>query len=132
MWLSIHAAFTEEGGKEGGGGGRRRRRRRDDGLRGREVVFLLSLAQGKGKTIGVQMDASPLFLDEPPLTPPSHPFILSSILSLHPSFLPSQDIEKEGHNGEEGYWLSICVKSEQIKQGRVYLVGVCLYCLCFI
>lgn len=43
MWLSIHAAFTEEGGwrwEEG---------KRDWGLRGREVVFLSLLAQREGK-----------------------------------------------------------------------------------
>lgn len=54
--------------------------RRDWGLRGREVVFLSLLAQREGKTIGVQMDASPLFLDDLPLpsfVPPSH-------LSIHP------------------------------------------------
>lgn len=88
-----------------GGGGRRRERRRDVGLRGREVVFLFFLAQREGKTIGVQMDASPLFLDDPP--PPSlHP-IPPSIPSFHPllhrSFLQFQDVLKEGHCGEEGY-----------------------------
>ena len=85
-------------GRRGEGGGRRRRRRRgrrsrkerrrDGGLRGRELVFLYSLARRGGKTIGVQMDASPLFLDDPPL-PPS---ILSSVLSLHPSFLQAQGV----------------------------------------
>lgn len=78
MWLSIHAVFTEEGGwgwEEG---------KRDWGLRGREVVFLSLLAQREGKTIGVQMDASPLFLDDLPL--------LSSVPSLHPSLLQSQDV----------------------------------------
>lgn len=100
MWLSIHAAFTEEGGggsggkEKGGTEGSRGWRRgryeeeekggRDGGLRGREVVFLFFLAQGEGKTIGVQMDASPLFLDDPPLPlppppPSSRPFLLSAL-----------------------------------------------------
>lgn len=58
MWLSIHAAFTEEGGKEAG--------KRKGGLTERGEVFLRSLAQREGKTIRVQIDASPLFLDDPP------------------------------------------------------------------
>lgn len=82
-----------EGKGEGGGGSRgwrrrRERRRRDGGLRGREVVFLFFLAQREGKTIGVQMDASPLFLDDPPL-PPSVPSLHPL---LHPSSLQSQDV----------------------------------------
>lgn len=83
-----------EGKGEGRGGSRgwrrrrERRRRRDGGLRGREVVFLFFLAQREGKTIGVQMDASPLFLDDLPLPPPVpsfHPL-------LRPSSLQSQDV----------------------------------------
>lgn len=71
----------ERRGSRGRGWRRRRdgrRRGRDGGLRGREVVFLFFLAQREGKTIGVQMDASPLFLDDPPLPLP-RPSILSSI-----------------------------------------------------
>lgn len=46
----------------------------------------LSLPPGseRRKTIGVQMDASPLFLDDLPLP--------SSVPSLHPSLLQSQDV----------------------------------------
>lgn len=61
--------------------------------------FLSLLAQRGGKTIGVQMDASPLFLDDlplPPSLPPSH-------LSIRP-----QDIWTEGRRGKEGS----CVKTE--------------------
>lgn len=94
MWLSIHAAFTEEGGKEGEGEEEEAREGKG-GLRGREVVFLFSLAQREGKTIGVQMDASPLFLDDPP--------------PLHPSFLHSLDVKKEEQRREEGFWVCVCV-----------------------
>lgn len=78
MWLSIHAAFTEEGGGEvrvgwgwGGAG--------ETGVsEGERWSFFLSLlAQREGKTIGVQMDASPLFLDDLPL-PSLRPNVLGT------------------------------------------------------
>jgi len=78
MWLSIHAAFTVEEGEGGGRWRRRRKRRRDCSHRGREVVFLFSLAHREGKTIGVQMDAFPYswMTPLPPSPPSSPPFLL--------------------------------------------------------
>lgn len=85
--VALHSRCFHRGGRAGGGSGegkggkrrRGRRGRRDGGLRGREVVFLFSLAQREGKTIGVQMVASPLFLDDPP--PPSFRLLPPSLLS---------------------------------------------------
>lgn len=77
MWLSIHVAFTEEGG-EGGG------KRRHGVSEGERWSFSSSwLWEKKKKTIGVQMDASLLNSWK------THPSLPPSIPSLHPSFLQS-------------------------------------------
>lgn len=116
MWLSIHTAFTVEGGgwrMERGDGGR------DHGHRGREVVFLFSLAQRDGKTIGVQIDASSYSLRNPP-------FIATLPLSLS---LPSFSIHPSHHLWRFGVRI-IAPKSGWIKLQAVYLVIVCiLLCL---
>lgn len=112
MWLSIHAAFTEEGGKEAGGGGEGG----GDGGAGGSVVsegerwsFSSPWLREKEKQLVCKW--MPL-----PYSWMNHPSLLlspPSIISFHPSFLQwSVDVLKEGYSGEKGYWLSICVKSE--------------------
>lgn len=113
MNASLHSRCFHRGGRERGRRGRRERRR-DGGLRGREVVFLFSLAPREGKTIGANGRLSLI-----PGLPPH------SVVSLQPSFLNSGYVERRV---QAGCWLSVNIGRN--KKWRVLLVGVCLCCLC--